>query len=215
MEITTPYDLGEAEIRYMSGNGSKVLARIPLKIIAAEYSLKAPAEAIAGSEVPVEWTGPNNDRDFVTIVPKATPDGKYAQYSYTKEGSPTEIGAPYEVGEAEIRYMTGNGSKVMARAPINIVAAEITLKAAEKGIAGDKISVEWTGPSNAGDFITIVPKTTKDGKYESYAYTKAGTPAEIKAPKTAGDAEIRYMSGRENLVLARIPIVMIEAEKTD
>lgn len=215
MKIKAPIEVGEAEIRYMSGNGSKVLARVPLTVIEAKFSLESVPQAVAGSEVSVEWIGPDNESDFITIVPKDTPDGKYAHYSYTKVGSPMMIAAPYDVGEAEIRYMSGQGSKVMARAPLTVVGAEITLKAAAQAIAGEKISVEWTGPNNKSDFITIVPKSTPDGKYESHAYTKAGSPVEIAAPKAAGEAEIRYMGGRGSPVLARIPVLIIEPEKSE
>ncbi|NJM37223.1 MAG: hypothetical protein HC845_04765 [Akkermansiaceae bacterium] len=39
----------------------------------------------------IEWIGPNNPGDFITIVPKATEDGTYAEWAYTKDGSPTGV----------------------------------------------------------------------------------------------------------------------------
>ena len=68
-------------------------------------TIKAPATVIQGSEIAIEWTGPNNKSDFITIVPKGTEDGKYKNYTYTIKGSPLNLRSLLEVGPAEIRYM--------------------------------------------------------------------------------------------------------------
>ena len=68
------------------------------------------------------------------------------------------------------------------------------------------MSITWTGPNNPGDYITIVPKGLPDGQYRDYATTSNGSPLTVKAPKDAGDAEIRYMTGQGGKVLARIAI---------
>jgi Ca-activated chloride channel family protein len=213
LKVTATNTPGDAEIRYMSETGNIVLARQPIKIIKGGITLKSPAEAIAGSSVPIEWTGPNNKGDFLTIVPKDTEDGKYEKWDYTRNGAPLNVIATRTLGEAEIRYMNENGNIVLARAPITITAATITLKAAAQAIAGQPVAIEWTGPDNKGDYITIVPKAAEDGKYEQYDYTNAGSPASVKACKTAGPAEIRYMNEDGNIVLARIPITINPAEE--
>lgn len=108
--------------------------------------------------------------------------------------------------------MNEDGDKVLARTPITITEPVITLKAAPQGIAGEKIAIEWTGPNAPGDYITIVPESAEDGKYEDYAYTSADSPAAVNAC-TAGPAEIRYMNEDGNIVLARISITVIAAEE--
>ncbi len=145
-------------------------------------------------------------------MPKDLEDGKYAKYTYTREGSPLKVVAPVEAGDAEIRYMTGQGNKVLARIPLKLEAAEVTLKAAESVVAGAQVTVEWTGPDNQGDYITIVPKDLEDGKYAKYTYTRKGAPLKVLAPAEAGDAEIRYMTGQGDKVLARIPLRIEEGQ---
>ena len=54
-------------------------------------------------------------------VVKATPDGQYGEYTVTSSGSPLSVNAPKEAGDAEVRYMSGQGGKVLARIPIRIV----------------------------------------------------------------------------------------------
>eukprot|EP00903_Cladosiphon_okamuranus_P004081 g4079.t1 len=213
-KLGTLITAGEAEVRYVSGGNNKILARHPITLTEFEISLEAPAEAIAGSRVEIKWQGPGYDSDFITIVPKGTEDGKYAKWAYTKSGNPAKVEAPYETGEAEIRYMNEQGNIVLARKPISIVEGDITMKAAGEAVAGTAVSIEWTGPDNSGDFITIVPKDTEDGKYAKWAYTSAGSPLEVAAPYETGEAEIRYMNETGNIVLARIPLVVTEGTIT-
>jgi Ca-activated chloride channel family protein len=208
-KVTAPIEAGDCEIRYMSGQGHRVLARRSIKIVAAAVTLAAPAEAIAGAVVTVEWTGPANAGDFITIVPKTKPDGEYANYDSPSVGGPAKITAPIEAGDCEIRYTSGQGHRVLARCAIRIVAAVVTLSGPAEAKAGSVVVVEWTGPANAGDYVTIVPATAADGEYGGYDSPHPGTPAKVAAPPTAGDCEIRYISGQGRKVLARRPLRVV------
>jgi Ca-activated chloride channel family protein len=212
LTLTAPSAPGDAEVRYVSGQGRKVLARRPLKVITPEVTLSAPADAIAGSTIEVTWSGPNNAGDYITVVPIQTPDGQYGNYTNTSGGSPLKLLLPIMPGNAELRYMAGQGRRVLARRAINITAPEITLSAPLQCAPGTAVSVTWTGPNNAGDYITVVAKATSDGQYGDYINTSNGSPLSVKAPKDPGDAEIRYMTGQGNKVLARIPIQVVPAK---
>jgi Ca-activated chloride channel family protein len=214
LNVAAPMEVGDAEIRYMSGQGRHVLGRRPIKIVPAKVSLDAAGEATAGTSVTVAWTGPNNERDYVTIVPKATEDGAYAHYANTSEGSPLKITVPIESGDAEIRYMSGQGRQVLGRRPIKVIAAGVNLTAVDEAMAGTNVTITWTGPNNPNDYITIVPKAAADGDYLKYEYTRAGSPLKVTMPMEAGDAEIRYVSGEGPKVLARRPIRVAAARVT-
>lgn len=209
LTLTAPTETGERELRYVTGQGHKVLARRAIRVIGAEVSLTAPADAIAGTTIAVTWTGPNNAGDYITVVPIGTPDGEYRNYTNTASGSPLNLQLPVMDGDAEIRYMTGQGGKVLARRAIKINAAVVTLAAPAEAKADSDVSITWTGPNNPGDYITIVPIATPDGEYRTYANTTAGSPLTVKAPKEPGEAEIRYMSGQGGRVLARIAIRIV------
>jgi len=204
--LTAPTEAGEGELRYVSGQGRKVLARRPIKITAPEVTLSAPGEAIAGTTIDVAWKGPNNSGDYITIVPKEMPDGQYANYTVTSNGSPLKLLTPIMEGSAELRYMTGQGGKVLARRPITIVTAKVSLSAPAECAAGSDVSITWTGPNNPGDYITVVAKGTPDGQYAAYTVTSEGSPLKVKAPKEPGDGEIRYMSAQGGKVLSRVAI---------
>ena len=51
---------------------------------------------------------------------KGTPDGQYGKYTNTTKGSPLTVIAPKDLGDAEIRYCSGQGNVVMARIAIKV-----------------------------------------------------------------------------------------------
>lgn len=203
LPLTALIQPGAAELRYMTGQGAKVLARRPIRVIEAQITLEAPAEIVAGAVVPIVWTGPDNRGDYLTIVRQSTPDGQYARYADTSRGSPARVEAPMDAGPAEIRYMSGQGTKVLARRPITVAAPQVTLKAPAKAVAGTTVAVEWTGPNNPGDYFTIVAKSAADGTSNQTVPASRGSPASLRTPAQPGTAEIRYLSGQGNRVLAR------------
>lgn len=178
------------------------------------YALEASQSVGMGNKVSIKWTGPNNEGDYITIVPKGAKIGAYDKYFYTKKGNPSTLDAPLKIGEYEIRY---NNEKVspnptMASIPLVVTKNRYSLSAPQSVGTGDKISIKWTGPNNKGDYVTIVPKGAKIGAYTKYFYTKAGNPGTIDAPLKAGEYEIRYSSEQvsPNPILASIPISVNE-----
>ena len=113
---------------------------------------------------------------------------------------------PIMAGEAELRYMTGQGGRVLGRRPITITAAKVTLSAADSCAAGATVTVTWIGPNNSGDYITIVEKDKADNQFGAYTNTSKGSPLSVTAPAKPCDAEVRYVTGQGGRVLARIPI---------
>jgi hypothetical protein len=206
LSVTAPTTTGEAEIRYMTGQGRKVLARRALRILAADASLSAPDQAVAGATIQVAWTGPNNAGDYVTVVLPGAAEGDYGDYKDTRIGSPLALLMPVLVGEVELRYVVGQGHKVLARRTLRLVAAEVTLAGPDEAAAGSAVSLTWTGPNYSGDYLTIVPAEAPDGQYAKYQNTSAGSPLTVSAPDKPGACEIRYMTGQGDKVLARRPI---------
>lgn len=214
VKITAPIKPGDAEIRYLAGNGRATLARIPIRILEAEVTLAAPGEAVAGSEVPIQWEGPANSGDFITIVAASAPEGSYKKYAYARpDETAIKVTAPMETGPAEIRYLAGNGRKTLARIPIEIKKAEVSLSAPEEAVAGSLVKVEWEGPGNSGDFLTIVSKLAPEKSYSKVTYTKsAHSVVDVPVPMDIGESEIRYVAGAGRQTLARIPILVKAAE---
>ncbi len=227
LTVDAPIEPGDIELRYATGDGHQILARRPIRIVAANVSLTAPDKAVAGSTIEVAWTGPNNTSDFVTLAAKGWPDDKYGNYTNTSAGG-SKVGEPGKplklqmplfdgpatsegigAGEGELRYVSGQGRKVLARRPIMLTPVTATLEAPAEAKAGEPVSITWKGPNYSGDYITIVAKGTPDGKFAAYANTSAGPALRVNAPKEPGEAEIRYIANQGAKVVARRAIKIV------
>lgn len=203
LTVETPPTPGPAEIRYHSGQTKEVLARRPMMLTKAVVGLTAVPSALSGATISVTWQGPDERNDFLTIVPAGAPDSERGETAFTRRGNPLDVVAPLEPGPAEIRYRSGTTGEVLARAPLQLTRAEVSLEAAEIAAAGATIPVRWDGPNNRNDFITIVPEGTPDDRRLDYNFTRRGNPLPVRTPPVSGIAEIRYMSGQTGQTMAR------------
>jgi hypothetical protein len=122
--LEVPDQKGEYELRYFLGVGDKIVGTRKLTVGGVNASVQAPAEAVAGTTFNVTWQGPNNSQDYITIVPKGSPEGRWTDYSYSDKGSPARLIAPLEPGEYEVWYATGQTHATLARTNIRITPAK-------------------------------------------------------------------------------------------
>jgi Ca-activated chloride channel family protein len=122
VEILAPMTAGEMEIRYLAGSNRTTLERVPLTLIEARVGLEPPSSAVINQRISIHWTGPQNQNDYLTIVPASSPDNQRGPVTYTNQGSPATINGPGEAGDYEIRYIAGQGNSVLGRAAIEITA---------------------------------------------------------------------------------------------
>lgn len=207
-KLRVPEGPGSYELRYVTGQDRRVLARLPIQIEAVGASLDVPPSAGIGAEIKVAWTGPDNRNDYITVAKPDAADRAYGNYVYTKSGTPATLRMPDDPGAYEVRYVTGQERKVLVRLPIDVVAAEVSLEAPPSAAIGATVSVNWTGPANRRDFVTVVPKGADERKSGAYVDTRNPSPAKLRLPEIAGDYEIRYVTGQKRRVLASIPIVV-------
>jgi hypothetical protein len=69
----------------------------------------------------VGWQGPNNEGDFITVVKPDAADKAYgASNGYTRRGSPVRIEAPRDVGDYELRYLTGQSYRTLGKLALRV-----------------------------------------------------------------------------------------------
>ncbi|WP_376695973.1 vWA domain-containing protein [Wenzhouxiangella sp. EGI_FJ10305] len=180
----------------------------------AEASLTAPGTGLAGGSVEVEWSGPDEERDYIAVAYKDKSANRHINFTYTEEGSPLELTLPPEEGEYELRYIRRQGRQILARETITVEPVEATLSAPDTAAAGENITVEWQGPDYRRDYIAITRPDDDSGKHINFTYTDDGSPLELKMPAEAGDYEIRYIQRQDRTILARQSITVEPVEAT-
>lgn len=186
---------------------------------------------MAGGYLPVTWEGPDNQYDFITIVPASAEGFTWMAYQETASGNPLELRVPTEAGDYEIRYLDGYSNETLGSIPLvvteataaftapteavagsiiilDVTAATATVSAPASVGAGQPFDVTWEGPGNMGDFVTIVPAGTGEGEWGYSIDVGNGSPTELYAPDEPGEYEVRYVTGQLALTLARTPITV-------
>ena len=120
-EVRVPDEPGDYVVRYHLAASYGVIGSAPLKVDAVTASLAAPAQVPARSVFQVAWKGPNNPDDFITIVAPTAKEGEYGSSNgYTQRGTPARLEAPREPGKYELRYLTGQSYRTLAKATITV-----------------------------------------------------------------------------------------------
>jgi len=204
--IHVPDESGRYEVRYITGQSGSILARAQVNVTAVSAWIKPPAEVAAGARFAIEWKGPNNKSDYITIVKPTAADSEYAEYAYTSTGSPARLHAPAEPGTYQLRYVLDQSRTVIARADFLVITVSASVTAPTSVKAGANFTVSWLGPNYQSDYITIVPAGSPDKAYTSYAYTSSGSSITLKAPIKPGSYEVRYIVDKSRTALARTPV---------
>jgi hypothetical protein len=214
LKLSVPEKPGNYEVRYFLGVGDVILARQPLTVGGVTASLSAPAQVAAGANFNVTWTGPNNERDFVTLVKSGAAEKSYERYEYTSKGKTLELTAPDVPGSYELRYATGRDYLTLARTPITVGAVSGTVTGPAQVVAGETFKVTWKGPDNTRNYVTIVRKGAPEATYtSSYFYTTPqNNPGSLLAPLVPGEYELRYSTAEQYVTLARAAITVAPAK---
>src|SRR5690606_30429278 len=103
--MTAPDAPGEYEARYLSAQSNKTLARARFVVGSVNASISGPAEITAGERFKVSWKGPDNRRNFITVVHKGAREGEFsAAYAYTApQGNRDTPTAPIGPGYSQLR----------------------------------------------------------------------------------------------------------------
>ncbi|WP_440995891.1 vWA domain-containing protein [Arhodomonas sp. SL1] len=213
LKLVMPPEPGDYEIRYIQRQGREILASQAVAVTAVEASLTAPSTAEAGATVPVQWQGPDYQRDYIAVAPAGSDSGEHVNYTYTKEGSPLKLVMPPEPGDYEIRYIQRQGREILASQAVAVIAVEASLTAPSTAEAGATVPVQWQGPDYRRDYIAVAPAGSDSGEHVNYTYTKEGSPLKLVMPPEPGDYEIRYIQrqGREILASQAVAVTAVEA----
>ena len=208
LKLRAPSDSGKYEVRYVLGQDYKVLATTPVTVLGIVANVEAPESVDAAAELTVAWQGPNNPGDFISIALPDETGSSYEAYEYTERGNPLKLRAPSDPGQYEARYVLGQGYKILATTPINVLPVTAQVEAPESVEASVEFTVAWQGPNNPGDFISIALPDDTGSSYNAYEYTERGNPVKLPAPSEPGRYEVRYVLGQGYKVLIKAPLTV-------
>ncbi|MEJ8560334.1 VWA domain-containing protein [Yoonia sp. GPGPB17] len=176
----------------------------------------APASAPAGDTIQVGWAGPNLDGDYVGIgKPDATGNARWDNFFYVADGNPHDLLMPTEPGDYLIKYYLGEDRTPIAETPISLTPVTATIEAPAEAVVGADVTIVWTGPAYAGDYIGIgLPDATGNARWENFFYLDGGSPQQLTIPTTAGTYEISYFYGQDRTVLTTEVITVSEVGAT-
>lgn len=205
--LTAPDAVGAYELRYVLNEGRRVLASQPVTLVPVTAALIAPDEAVAGAQIEVQWQGPDNNNDYITVVEVGAPEGSYNHYARTRRGNPATLTLPDGLGNYEIRYVLNQSGRTLASLPVTVGAGEVSLDVEGEVEPGGVVTVVWQGPGRYEDFIQIVAEDSPDNAAAlREARASQGSPLQLFAPAQAGRYELRYRASDSGDVLARIPL---------
>jgi Ca-activated chloride channel family protein len=204
--LQAPAEPGDYELRYLLEESGEALASAPLRVTAAETSVSGPATALAGSLIEASWTQSIHPRDLVTIVPANAAAGATADYLRVGTARSGALDTVAEPGDYEIRYLLEASGEAIARAPIVLTAAEVTLSAPASVAAGERFEARWSRTVHPRDLVVIVPVDAPDDADEVYRRAGRGEAGMLQAPEMPGDYEVRYLLVASGSAIARTPI---------
>jgi hypothetical protein len=210
--INVPDEPGDYEVRYFDAASNSVIAKSDLTVALPEISMTAPASGMAGSEIDIEWTGPNDRSDHLTIAEQRYSGNEYLMYSAIAKGSPTSIRLPDVGGEYQLRYISGGDKAIWKTQNIEVITPEVTIEALPTQVAGSEVDIKWKGPANKSDYIDVAQRDSEGDEYLAYAYVKPNKEAKLRLPAEAGDYVVRYISGQSKQIWASVPVTVEMAE---
>jgi Ca-activated chloride channel family protein len=180
----------------------------PGPVVLGDPAIDAPASIPADTVFYVNWVGPNNTGDYITIVAAGTRTWNGEPYFYTYGGTPRPLQSSTTPGEYEIWYVNGANGKPKLKRPITVTAFVGSLDGPDSVAAGTEFDVAWTGPRSPGDYVTIEPVGATEWVDESFFYASSISPTgRLTAPLSDGPHELWYVAS-DKTVMLREPITV-------
>ncbi|MFV2034460.1 MAG: VWA domain-containing protein, partial [Halocynthiibacter sp.] len=212
IEVLRPEDEASATATFVVNEATLLVTMILPELIAAA-DIQAPDSAVAGSKIPVAWTGPGDPNDYITVADPGAPPTSNYQYSYTRETT-VLLRMPPAAGTYELRYIDRLTRRILARRPITITPVSVTLEAPAEATAGANAMITWVGPDYQGDYLSVAEIGTGDSSSINYSYTKYGSPLQLQMPTKPGTYELRYVMQISRTVVARRNITVTDLATT-
>ncbi|SEH63241.1 vWA domain-containing protein [Paracoccus alkenifer] len=208
--LRAPAEPGLHEVRFQMEGSGRVLAAAPVEVVEGKVTVSGPDKVRAGTEMALHWDGAIYPRDYITIVPAGTKDDDYGDYIRVGDLSEGKMTAPPDAGLYEIRYHLERERRVMARHPVEVLAADAPmddgagLEVPKTGKPGETITITWNSGLEAGDRrVAFARADQADFSWISAESITGRDNLEITLPPDPGRYELRFLDITNRKVLGR------------
>jgi Ca-activated chloride channel family protein len=187
-----------------------------------EAALEAPAQAAIASTIEIRWQGPGDARDDVQLFDPSAANGAGRVLRSQRlnqdrgfDARSARLVMAAEPGRYELRYWHGELQRVLARQPIELVAAEVSLDAPAQVPIGSTFVVRWQGPGADRDDVQIAAAGDAQVIRRQRLNQDRGfdrQEASLQAPTVPGRYVLRYYNGQNDEVLAERAFEVVAAE---
>ena len=173
----------------------------------------APVETPPPAAVPVTFNATEGDGgpaiDTPLVWTLTGPDGPvFTGVENNFSAADLPPGGTYEISVARPDGSTSasasfspEGQGMVIKVVFPVATPSAALDAQDSATIGALLAVGWRGPNATGDYISVAdPEEPVD--YRAFAYTRAGSPTNLRMPATPGTYELRYHLGSNNDIMA-------------
>jgi hypothetical protein len=154
-----------------------------------------------GADMVVAWSGPGSNEDAIYVYQIGGSKALSKVSARAEDFKPAIVKAPMQAGDYELRLKSGD--EVLATALFTVVVGKAKVKVLTPiVIAGETVDIEWDGPRNSGDNLSISLVGSADEIYKQPASGSIETKLSLRAPVTAGLYEVR-LQDRSSSILAK------------
>jgi uncharacterized protein YodC (DUF2158 family) len=209
--MRVPATEGDYILRWYSRHDRQILTELPIKLTGSKIMIIAPDRAMSGKELPLSWQSPQGLDAFINIQPankaanyKATP------YVYINDDYSADLQLPSESGNYILRWYDRDSREVLAKHPITLTGAIISIQAPKDALIGTEIAIAWRAPNNLDAFINLqLADEEADYNATPYIYTSKKQQGKMQMPDQAGEYILRWYNRTDHEMLAETNITLL------
>jgi hypothetical protein len=155
--------------------------------------------ATPGSDMVVAWSGPGSTDDAIYVYRIGGSKALSKVSTRAEDFKPAIVKAPLQAGEYELRLKSAE--TVLATALFTVIVGKAKIKILTPiVIAGETVAIEWDGPRNSGDNLSVALVGSSSVISKQPASGSIGTQLSLSAPITAGLYEVRLQDRSRNIL---------------
>jgi len=173
---------------------------VELDLSPATISFENPV--VAGAKFNVEWTGPQNKNDVLTVLTseRESAGNGTTNLSIHDFKTPIALNAPEKAGDYIVAYKASN-HQILGEGRLKVVEALASLTPPDTVVAGSRFEVKWSGPKNRYDQIIL--RNLDDSDSHGITFVDSDdrpNPAILTAPDDAGIYKVELQTKKNNIL---------------